>query len=771
MQLPNINKAFSFLSIRSKLTVGFVGLSVLVLVLVGGYGFLWSTRALREAAVDRTEQQVSTIRATTGEYFHSIAADLEFLAMTARAARMADGSPGQGLNELLSVFVSRRPEFYQVLLLGDHGQELARVERTGNGVVAVPKSRLRQFGGRFYVERLKSDGGTDLLIFPSELRGNAGSDPVPAMSVALNVSEPAADEADSPLSIIVGHLYAREFFRLLEQLVPAPDGVIAVANREGRYLYHSERKTEWNRLLAERDTDTVYADFDSFTASLSLGGGTGTVLSREKTLVSYGTLVGGPGAAEYVVLRALPREVVFTRARSLTRIFLLLGVLSTLIALTAGAAAAEQFTRPIRRLQRFAGRVAAGATPGELPVSTNDEIEILANDLERMARALEKRDEQIREYADELEQRAQRNEEYLSSVLQSSADAILSLDTGGLIQSWNEGAQRIFGYSADEIVGKSISILVPPERLASGELEQLHRRVMETGVARNVATRRLHKDGRVLSVNLTRTLLRDEKGEIVGSSSVVKDVTEQQELQRKVAESEKLAAMGRLAGGLAHQIGTPLGVMKATAELIMKEGGKDSAIAGDAATIRQQIEQISQLVESLLALGRRRPTRLEELDAAVLADDAIGLAQERINAPGIDVVTEHAEDLPPVRWDRNLIMEALLNLIDNAIQAMNGEGVLTVVVRPAIGGPATGGRVEGVEVEVRDTGPGIPPANLPHIFEPFFTTREVGKGTGLGLALSRQFVEHQGGTLVVSSPSEGGAAFTVWLPAHREDLP
>jgi PAS domain S-box-containing protein len=771
MRLPNLNKAFSFLSIRSKLTVGFVGLSVLVLVLVGGYGFLWSTRALREAAIDRTEQQVATIRAATGEYFRSIAADLQFLATTAGSGPLANDSSEPGLNELLSGFLEKRPEFYQLLLLGDHGEELARVERTPDGVVAAPESRLRRFGGRFYVERLKADGGAGLLIFPSELRGRDESDPVPAMSVALNVPEQATHTLDFPLAIIVGHLYARDFFRLLEQLVPAPDGVVAVANREGRYLYHSERKTEWNRLLAERDTDTVYADFDSSTASLSLGGGIGTILSREKDLVSYGPLVGGPGAADYVVLRALPREVVFTSARSLTRIFLLLAVISTLVALTAGAAAAEQFTRPIRRLQRFAGRVAAGATPGELPVSTNDEIEILANDLERMARALERRDEQIREYADELEQRAQRNEEYLSSVLQSSADAILSLDTGGLVQSWNEGARRIFGYTAEEIVDKPISILVPPERLASRELEQLHERVMETGVARNVATKRLHKDGRVLSVNLTRTLLRDEKGRIVGSSSVVKDITEQQELERKVAESEKLAAMGRLAGGLAHQIGTPLGVMKATAELIMREGGAESAIGKDAATIRRQIEQISQLVESLLALGRRRPTRLESLDAAALVNDAIKLSRERRVEPGIKIATELSTDLPPVRSDRNLILEALLNLLDNAIQVMNGEGSLTVAARAAVGAPTGGRRAEGVEIDVRDTGPGIPPEDLPHIFEPFFTTREVGKGTGLGLALSRQFIEHQGGALVVSSPPEGGAVFTIWIPVYREAAP
>ena len=764
MRLPNLNKLFPFLSIRRKLTIAFVAFSLLSLAVFGLYGYFWSVRALREEAVERTGQELATIRATTSNHFQSVAADLAFLG-TGVIAHMSGRTQ---LDEILVDFIEARPEFFQILLLDERGAERNRVERTSRGVRAVPAEQLRVTGGRFYLEMLRGQAPLEVFITPSELQMPDGTGQVPAMTVALRLPERSAPDEGGRGRIIVGHLYARHFFDMLKAQVSAPEGVVAVTNREGHYIYRSGREKEWNRLLAERSTDNLFSDLDPETAMQVLAGGTGSIVSADDLLVSFGPLVTGGDADQYVVLRWISARAVFSRIHSLRQIILALGALSALAAVILGTVSADQFTRPIRKLQRFARSVAVGGKPADPRIETNDELELLGNDLAWMASALEARDEQIRTYAAMLERRVQRNEEHLTSVLQSSADAIISLDNRDRIQSWNQGAENIFGFTAAEAIGRSIELIVPPDRVDAGELERIGKEVLQYGFARNIETERLHKSGRTILVNLTRTLLRDENGDVIGSSSVLKDITEQKAMERRLVESEKLAAMGRLAGGIAHQIGTPLSVISGSAELVRDALDPESPAHTDVAAIMKQTRQISELVDALMSFVRRRPARLEPVDLNDVVTDALEPLRSGLERNEIRLELELEPGLPSVPADRRLVREILRNLMSNAQQAMPNGGVLSIRSRMQPLRRATGETEPGVGVEVADAGPGIRPGHVERIFEPFFTTRDVGEGTGLGLALSRQLAEHMDGTLFYSGGADGGAAFTLVLPAGEK---
>lgn len=760
MRIPNLNKVFPFLSIRRKLTIAFVGLALLFLAVFGTYGYFWSVGALKEEAVARTEQQLATIRATTGNFLDAIAADLFFLGFGV----VSNSSSARQLEDVLSDYLRARPEFFQLLVLDRRGHELHRIERIGDIIRIVPPGELRRLGGRFYVEQLREYNSSDVLIIPTELKKPGGPGLVPSITVALRVRSDISDLNPGMEWIIVGHLYAEDFFATLEEQIPSIDGVVAVANREGYYLYHSGKTKNWNRLLAERTTDNLFSDLDSETATHILSGGMGNIISSDNLLVSYGPLLNGGDAAQYVILRWISANAVFSRIKSLRRVMLVLGILSALTAWALGTISADQFTLPIRRLQRFARSVAVGEKPADMKVETNDELESLAKDLVWMSNALEARDEKIHQYAAMLESRMQRNEEYLTSVLQSSADAIISTDTEDIIQSWNNGAVHIFGHSEDEAIGQPIEIMMPHYLLEQGALKKLKDQVDREGFARNIETERLHKDSRKILVNLTQTLLRDEFGIVIGYSSIMKDITTQKAMELKLAESEKFSAMGRLAGGIAHQIGTPLSVISASAELILKEADSEDAVNEDVQAILYQTRHISELIDALMTFVRRKPARLEPVNLNEAIQEALQPLQARLDESGVQLVLNVDQSLPTVQADVRLLREILRNLFDNACQAMPGGGKLTVSLDKAFLMNEEGQYKDGLSAMIADTGSGVPSTDIEKIFEPFFTTREVGKGMGLGLALSRQLAEHQNGILAYEPGPIGGAVFILILP-------
>ncbi len=331
----------------------------------------------------------------------------------------------------------------------------------------------------------------------------------------------------------------------------------------------------------------------------------------------------------------------------------------------------------------------------------------------------------------------------LENVLRNSADAIVVLDAEERIRTWSEGARRIFGYDAEEVLGRSFSMLVPPEALENGEYAQLQERAYRDGFVRDYDCVRVDKGGRRIAVNLTTTVLRDERGRGIGRSVILRDVTQLRRLQEELVRSRSLAAVGELAATVAHEIKNPLagisGAVQVLEDAIPGTEGRRAVVA----EILAQIRRLDKTVRDLLDFARPLVPARAPIDVREMLLRAWSLLAQQPGAHAVRFVLE-GDGSMDVKVDPDLMHQVWLNLFQNAIESMPGGGEVRVRV--------TGN--ESVQVAVSDRGTGIDPSQRDRLFRPFFTTKT--RGTGLGLAITRKIVEAHGGTIRLESvPSQG----------------
>jgi signal transduction histidine kinase len=233
------------------------------------------------------------------------------------------------------------------------------------------------------------------------------------------------------------------------------------------------------------------------------------------------------------------------------------------------------------------------------------------------------------------------------------------------------------------------------------------------------------------------------------------------ETQQQLRLTERVAELGTLAASMAHEIGTPMNVILGRAEYLMQRTDDETMKKG-LAIIATQVERITKLMNQLLACVRRGPPNFGPVDLRGVVKDCLDAVEERLSRHRIQVVSEHDEDLPQIHGDRDQMMQVLLNLVLNAVQAMPESGTLRMAAVPE--------GAQHIRLTVADTGHGIPPDVLPNIFEPFVTTKARGKGTGLGLTVVLGIVQEHGGSITVESTPGQGTTFTLLLPRVASSL-
>jgi PAS domain S-box-containing protein len=374
----------------------------------------------------------------------------------------------------------------------------------------------------------------------------------------------------------------------------------------------------------------------------------------------------------------------------------------------------------------------------------------------------------IRDLSDR--KRAEVTRGLLASIVESSDDAILSTTVEGLITSWNVGAQQLYGYSAEEIMGEPVSRLTPQ----SGQQEDatILSRVRRGESVRHHETLGAHKDGHPIDVSLAVSPLRGGTGAIIGASRIARDISVRRLLEQQLRQSQRIEAVGRLAGGIAHDFNNILSAIIGFAELVRPA----VTIAEASADLRQVIdaaERGAALTRQLLAFSRQQLLQPQVLDLNDVVREMQPLLTRLI---GEDITLQDALDssLGPVRADKSQIEQIIMNLAVNARDAMPNGGHLTIetanvyldehYVRDGHTGAAMGPHVM---IAVTDTGSGIDPATQDRIFEPFFTTKELGKGTGLGLSTVFGIVKQSGGSIWVYSEPGRGTTFKIYLPRHE----
>ena len=363
-----------------------------------------------------------------------------------------------------------------------------------------------------------------------------------------------------------------------------------------------------------------------------------------------------------------------------------------------------------------------------------------------------------------------RNEERLrelAALVEKAQDAIYVRDLDQHITYWNPGAERLYGWTAGEVLGRRAVELFYKEE--TPELLEVRRILMEKGEWMG-ELRQLNKQGRLVTVMARRNLLRDTLGRPVSILNINTDVTEQRQLETQLLRTQRMESIGELTGRIAHDLNNVLSPILMGSELIAMTP-LDASARTMVETINTSARHGAALVRQLLAFARGiEGERSVVMPAAFLADMELLLRQALV--AGIELRVTCAPDCRPVLADPTQLRQVVLNLCINARDAMPGGGIVSVAAENAVvdealaRGLPDGRSGEYLRISVSDTGTGIPPSVLERIFDPFFTTKEPGKGTGLGLSTVRGIVKGHGGFIQVESEVGHGTIFHLYLPAQ-----
>jgi two-component system CheB/CheR fusion protein len=345
----------------------------------------------------------------------------------------------------------------------------------------------------------------------------------------------------------------------------------------------------------------------------------------------------------------------------------------------------------------------------------------------------------------------------MAAIVTSSEDAIISFTVDGFVTSWNQGAQNLYGYSPEEIIGRPLSVLVPTDRM--GELERILDRLTREERIGSYQTETIDRNGTRLTILLSVSPLRNEQGKLVGASAIARDIGAQKRTEEVLRRNERLATAGRLTAAIAHEIKNPLEALTNLVYLARRDAaGRDEYLR----LAEQEIGRLDSIAQQALGFVREGASP-EALDTGKILEEVLQLYMRKVQGNGITVDKRWGEDLEIEGYPGEL-RQLFSNLLLNAIDAMKEGGRLRLrVVRTH---EWSASRRPGVRVTVADTGNGIGTADLPHIFEPFYTTKK-DQGTGLGLWLAYGIVQkHSGWMRVMSStgPTSSGTVFAVFLP-------
>jgi PAS domain S-box-containing protein len=351
---------------------------------------------------------------------------------------------------------------------------------------------------------------------------------------------------------------------------------------------------------------------------------------------------------------------------------------------------------------------------------------------------------------------------FLESIVEKAGDAISVVDLEGKVLYWNEGAEKIYGYKKEEVGGKKLSQFLYPrdERLRAEEeklMDQLMARVKRGEVVPNVEVKRQTKEGREIITSMTISPLRDAEGRIVGVSRICKDITDLKKAEERLILTERLSSLGELTAGVAHELRNPLAGIKINTQILSRKKDLLEMEKKLLNSTQEGIEKIQKIVDDMLHFAKPKPSHFREEEVNEVVEKSMAILQTKLKKANIISVFEQGQGLPKVRIDIHQIQQVLINVLLNAIQAMEKGGTLAIRTFSENGND--------VGIEVRDTGVGIPRPHLKKIFDPFFTTKS--EGTGLGLSISLKILENHGATIDVVSEEGKGSTFTIHLPGVR----
>ncbi len=359
----------------------------------------------------------------------------------------------------------------------------------------------------------------------------------------------------------------------------------------------------------------------------------------------------------------------------------------------------------------------------------------------------------------DLEADLDRTTDILSAMIQSSPVATQAFALDRTVTIWNPASERLFGWTADEVIGRTLPPEMTPDDERTSSLARIQRTIGGATVQGD-RVRRLTKSGEMRWIDIYAAPMRDRAGQPIGVVGQLIDVTDRVELEAQLVRAQKMEVVGLLASGLAHDFNNTLAAASGFATLIERTS-TDLEIQADARAILDVVERARGVLRHLLSFARGSDKPSRPVDVRLVVEGLLPLLRQ-LAGPEIRISTDLAAEPMIARLDAGQLDQALINLAINARDAMPGGGSLTIAVR------AVGRRGSLIEITVRDSGSGIAPEIQARMFEPLFTTKELGKGSGLGLSMVRGFASRAGGEVTVESTPGRGSTFSIRLPRVSE---
>ncbi|MGC2588580.1 MAG: PAS domain S-box protein [Pseudolabrys sp.] len=344
----------------------------------------------------------------------------------------------------------------------------------------------------------------------------------------------------------------------------------------------------------------------------------------------------------------------------------------------------------------------------------------------------------------------------LASIVETSDDAIVSKNLDGVITSWNRGAERVFGYSAGEVVGQPITIVIPEDR--QREEREILTRLGQGERIDHYETIRLRKDGSLIVVSLSVSPVKNAEGKIVGASKIARDITEQRRGQEQIATLAREATVGQLSASIAHEIRQPLAGILASAQAALRwlEKANVEEVRENLNGIVSDGQRANDIIKNLRAMFKHDVQEKTPVDINGLVLWVIALVVIDLQKHKIELRTQLDDRSPEALGNQVQLQQVILNLVMNAIESMSSLQTRVLRIKTELGQSST------VHVSVEDTGTGIKPSDVTRLFQPMFTTK--ARGMGMGLSICKSIIENHDGRIWVTAGANGGSNFQFELP-------
>ncbi len=402
---------------------------------------------------------------------------------------------------------------------------------------------------------------------------------------------------------------------------------------------------------------------------------------------------------------------------------------------------------PIKRMSRFFRSVVEGNVPLASPpvIKSKDEIGELAHSFRQMMEYLKNYQEQLKA-----------SERKYRRIFEGSKDTIIIADCDGLIQDINPSGLEMM--KCNDRTSLLNSIALNDLFARHDDYVDFIKRLQKDGFVKEYETRFVTVEGDQIDVLITANYRTDEEGKICGYEAIIKDITEWKRFQEQLKEADRLASIGGMAAGLAHEINNPIGIIMGYTGMMLKNTGEDDPRRADLEIIYKSTETCKKIVDDLLKFSRRTETRPDRTDINRIILDVLDFLSYKLEEKGVHIYRELDESMPEIMVDAEKMRQVFVNMLMNAYQAVKEGG--SIWIRTYMSAER-----DRAIIEIEDNGCGILPEHKGRIFEPFFTTKEPGEGTGLGLSVSYGIVKEHRGEIMVNSTPDEGTIFIIEIPA------